>query len=254
MPRRPVASRPLVSPLTYDLKQITSSYLNSGVAPKNIVLALPWYGRQWPTVTNDVNAQVQPDRTLFDRPYNVSYAEAVSGRPAVRPLFRCWRDVCLHGVPDDGRTRLPDDVDRRSTTTMSTRLARSSISRSQGLAGVGIFALGYDDTQPELWKELRVKYRGLVDTTAPTGAVVLDPAERLCQVATAAVDLSASDGTAGSGAVFVRLSNESTVDERRDAGQRADVSGHGEGELAARRSRAGWLGRLGTAPGLCPVA
>jgi hypothetical protein len=43
--------------------------------------------------------------------------------------------------------------------------------QSKGFAGIGIFALGYDDAQPELWKLLRVKYRGLGDTVAPAGQV-----------------------------------------------------------------------------------
>ena len=41
---------PLYSATSYDLKQITNAYLNQ-VAPDKIVMALPWYGREWPTVS-----------------------------------------------------------------------------------------------------------------------------------------------------------------------------------------------------------
>ena len=198
---------PLVSPLTYDLKQITNSYLQY-MPGRNIVLALPWYGRQWPTTTDAVNATVQPDRKLFDRPYNISYADAVQvaeqyGRRLDQTEQSAWTAYQASAGPGCPQTWVEvyyDDVD-----TFGTKLDYVT---SKGLAGVGIFALGYDDTQPELWKLLRVKYRGLVDATAPSGQVSVAPDESFCTPATAHLDLSATDGPDGSGAVFVRLSND----------------------------------------------
>jgi len=57
---------PYDSPLVYDLKQITNSYLKY-VSPTSIVLALPWYGRQWPTVSGELNA-CRPVRSDSVRP------------------------------------------------------------------------------------------------------------------------------------------------------------------------------------------
>ena len=78
---------PLISPRVYDLKQITNAYLGY-VAPPDIVLALPWYGRQWPDDEQRGQRADADDRSLFDRAYNVSYAEAVLDGRAVRPPVR----------------------------------------------------------------------------------------------------------------------------------------------------------------------
>jgi spore germination protein YaaH len=202
---------PLVSPLVFDLKQITGSYLKY-VSPSDLVMALPWYGREWPTVSSAVNSPVQTNRSLYGRPHNIDYADALQlaaqyGRQldtGEMSAYTTFRSTAGPGCPQTWMQVYYDDVD--------TLRAKLDYVSSSGLAGVGIFALGYDNTQPELWKLLRVKYRGLVDNTAPTGQVSLAPGTTVCRATSAAtLTLSASDGTAGSGAVFVRLSNQATT-------------------------------------------
>ncbi len=76
---------------------------------------------------------------------------------------------------------------------------------SKGLAGIGIFALGYDNGRPEFWKLLELKFgrpTPLVDNTAPTGSFELDPGDKLCSAPQVQLDFSLSDGQNGSGAVL----------------------------------------------------
>jgi spore germination protein YaaH len=201
---------PYYSATSYDLKQITNAYLGQ-IQPDRIVMALPWYGREWPTVTSDINAVVQTDRSLFDRPYNIGYQNAIQvaqqyGRivdPGEMSALTQYRYAAGPGCPETWQQVYYDDVE--------TYAYKLDWLRSKGLAGIGIFALGYDGDQPELWKLLRVKYRGLIDTLAPTGQVAVAPDEKFCQTTSARLTLSADDGPAGSGAVYVRLSNSAAT-------------------------------------------
>ena len=103
------------------------------------------------------------------------------------------------GCPQTWMQVYYDDVD--------TLKASFDFISSSRLAGVGIFALGYDNAQPELWEVVaRQVPRARSDSTAPTGHLGLASGTAVCSPTTSTtLMLSASDGTAGSGAVFVRL-------------------------------------------------
>jgi spore germination protein YaaH len=201
---------PMYSPTSYDLIQITNAYLNR-VAPDKIVMALPWYGRQWPTVTAEVNSLTQTDRDLYDRAHNIGYTGALAlaaqyGRqvdPVEQSAYSVFRWRMEPSCPETWKQVYYDDVE--------TLGYKYDWVAAQGLAGIGIFALGYDDAQPELWKLLRVKYRGLVDTVPPTGSVSGVPGAVICSAGDAQMAVNATDGSGGSGAVYVRLSNVSDV-------------------------------------------
>lgn len=202
---------PLSSPTSYDLKQIVNTHLGY-VAPDKIVLALPWYARQWPTQTADVNALVQTDRTLYGRPSNTSYQAALTaaianGRmvdPAEEAAWTVFRWQNCTNCPETWKEVYYDDVE--------TFGYKVDWALSRKLAGIGIFALGYDNGNPEFWQLLRVKFRGLVDTTAPTGSFALDPNDKLCQAPQVSLDFSLSDGQGGSGTVLLRVSNSPGTD------------------------------------------
>src|SRR5205085_3381949 len=68
---------PMFSNTSYDLLQIVRAYLRN-TSPGDVVLALPWYGRQWPTQTSDLNSAVQTNRLLFDRAHNINYDNALA--------------------------------------------------------------------------------------------------------------------------------------------------------------------------------
>jgi hypothetical protein len=100
-----------------------------------------------------------------------------------------------------------DDVD-------SVR-AKVGFALGKGLRGVGIWALGYQGMQPELWSALRLAITGAHDGTPPSGSATLaaqsitGERDGLPIVGDAlTIDLAAADGTRGSGVAFVRISTE----------------------------------------------
>ncbi len=197
---------PLYSPTSFDLKQIANAYLER-VAADKIVMALPWYGRQWPTLTSNVNSEVQSDRRLYDRPHNIGYTNALQlaanhGRqldPAEQSAWTAFQWRYCAEAPDTWKEVYYDDVE--------TLGYKYDWVASKGMAGIGIWALGYDNDQPELWQLLRVKYRGLVDTTPPAGSMnAVDPVAQ-CASPYVRLDFDLDDGVDGSGAVYIRISN-----------------------------------------------
>jgi hypothetical protein len=205
---------PLSSPTSYDLKQIVNTHLGY-VAPDKVVLALPWYAREWPTQTADVNAKVQTDRSLYGRPQNSTYQAGLNaaiayGRqvdPAEEAAWTVFQAPNCEGCPVTWMEIYYDDVE--------TFGYKVDWALSKGLAGIGIFALGYDNGRPEFWKLLEVKFgrpQKLVDNAAPTGTFGLDPGDKLCSAPQVQLDFSLSDGQYGSGTVLLRVSNSSAAD------------------------------------------
>ena len=205
---------PLTSPTSYDLKQIVNTHLGY-VAPDKIVLALPWYAREWPTQTADVNAKVQTDRSLYGRPQNSSYQAGLNaaiqyGRqldPAEEVAWTAYQEPNCAGCPVTWMEIYYDDVE-----TFGYKI---DWALSKGLAGIGIFALGYDNGNPEFWKLLELKFgrpQKLVDNAAPTGSFGLDPGDKLCSAPDVQLDFSLSDGANGSGTVLLAVSNSSATD------------------------------------------
>src|SRR3954453_6266391 len=203
---------PMRSATSYDLVEIANSYLTA-VAANKIVMALPWYGREWPTVTADLNSRVQTDQALYGRAHNIDYADALTyarqyGRSLDATEMTAWtalRGRSCSSCPETWVQVYYDDID-----TLGYKFDWVA---SKGMAGIGIFALGYDGQQPEFWKLLRVKYRGLVDTTPPTGSVSFAAGENLCSPSSVKLSLSAAD-TGGSGVAFARLSTSLDTDAR----------------------------------------
>ena len=203
---------PLYSPYSYDLKQVVNGYL-ADIAPGKIILALPWYGRDWPTETDNLNAWVQQDTSLYDRPRNIGYVNSLNlaianGRrydPVEQSAWTAYRTRYCLDCPETWSEAYYEDVD-------SLGYKYDWAVLEKGLAGIGIFALGYDDQQPEMWKTLRLKFRGLVDTAAPTGSFALASNENLCSAPRVRLDFQLDDGSDGSGAVYVRLSNQAATE------------------------------------------
>ena len=161
---------PMRSPTSYDLVQITNAYLNGLRRTRSSWLCRGTGGSGRPPRLT-VNSLVQEDRRLFDRPRNIGYSAAVDlaatyGRqvdPVEDSAWTVFSTKYCADAPETWKQVYYDDVE--------TLGRKYDWVISQGLAGIGIWALGYDNDLPEMWKLLRVKYRGLVDTSAPTGTI-----------------------------------------------------------------------------------
>jgi spore germination protein YaaH/flagellar hook assembly protein FlgD len=165
---------PLAGP-AYDLADTVRAYTARVPAPR-VILGIPYYGRAWSTVSSAVNARTQ---TGARHGYSVAvnYATAVKlaaehGRRYDGREVSAWtayqKESCTpaHGCVTTWRQLYYDDA--------ATLKARYDLVNRAGLRGVGIWALGYDGSRPELYRALAEKF--LKDTTAPAAGVVALPA------------------------------------------------------------------------------
>jgi hypothetical protein len=90
--------------------------------------------------------------------------------------------------------------------------AKVDYALEQGLAGIGIWALGHEAGREELWWTLRHRLSRIHDVAPPNGSASLDREQVLGEhdgldvvEGSATLRLFASDDTAGSGLAFVRI-------------------------------------------------
>ncbi len=164
------AIAPLAGP-AYDLSETVLAYLDE-VPGSKIILGVPWYGRAWSTVSDELNARTQTG-TKYGPTAAVAYAQAVAagatygarwdGREHVS-WFAYRRENCTkaYGCVTSWRQVYYDD-DR------ALRLKYDLVNRS-GIRGVGIWALGYDGGRAEVWDALADKF--LRDTTPPEAGIL----------------------------------------------------------------------------------
>ena len=126
-----------------DLTRSIDTYLGLGVPKEKLVLGLPWYGLSWPTSSDDAPAPTTGRGT--SRTYSAvrstygidsSRWDSASQTPwiAVSTSDSTWQQIWF----DDER---------------STR-SKYELAVMKGIAGVGIWALGYDGGYRDLWDAL----------------------------------------------------------------------------------------------------
>jgi spore germination protein YaaH len=162
-----------IAPLSgpqYDLADTLLAYLDA-IPASRIVLGIGWYGRAWPTVSDDLNAATRAT-AKYGGSSAVPYAQAVaaaSGRP-VRwdpregtTWFAYRRETCsgAYGCVSTWRQVYYDDV-------RALRLKYDLVNLA-GIRGVGIWALGYEGSHSEVWTAIADKFAR--DTTPPRAAI-----------------------------------------------------------------------------------
>lgn len=117
------------------LERSVADYLADGAAPERLVLGLPLYGRAWNTADASIPA-------------------ASTG--SVGAVF--WADamdaIATHGstLEPGGRSVMVYDGSAQTwTNDVETLRERLQFARTEGLAGVGFWALNYDDGDAALW-------------------------------------------------------------------------------------------------------
>lgn len=130
----------------YTLSRSTTYYENQG-APKNkIILGLPYYGRQWPVVNHTLPASTTGNGTAtFYRNVksNIS-GNFTAGNRNLEPISRSvYYNYFDNGTPWQHFIAEENELGERM-----------DFSVKRGLAGIGIWALGYDDGYTELWDEI----------------------------------------------------------------------------------------------------
>lgn len=141
---------PLVSSFDYGVNRSMTYYQSMGVPAGKLLLGLPYYGREWPVSSNSLPASttgagfavtyrnIRANSTFYN-PANL-YWDYRSYNPYYSYFTSQWRQCFF----DDERSlgAKYDFVNRRQ------------------VAGIGIWALGYDHGYNELWNLIEDKFTG----------------------------------------------------------------------------------------------
>jgi spore germination protein YaaH len=149
----PVA--PLAGWGTYNVDWSIQDHLTWGAPAAKLLLGVPYYGYRWDTSTDLPAASTTPPGTALTygtvQPMISAQEEiwdAVSQTPWLRTQNPGWQQIWF----DDAQSLL----------------AKYQAVQSEGLAGVGIWALGYDDPYTELWNMLHTAFD---QTTSDIGPI-----------------------------------------------------------------------------------
>jgi len=139
----------LTSTFNYNINRSIIYYLNAGVPPNKLVIGLPYYGYDWPTSSNSI-----PSNTIgtgSSRTYktvrnnsNGYYSSSNKGfnMNSYVPYYIYhngteWRQCWIDDAYSFGK--------------------KLELVHKFGIAGIGIWALGYDDGYPDLWNKIEEK-------------------------------------------------------------------------------------------------
>ncbi|HOW97679.1 MAG TPA: glycosyl hydrolase family 18 protein, partial [Kiritimatiellia bacterium] len=130
------------------VQKSVTNYLDLGLSPGKLLLGCPYYGYDWPTVSHAMHADTTGDGTARQYPSAESYAgtygynwDTNSLTPYV--LYGSYRQLWY------------DD-------TNSLGLKYDFVNMKE-LAGIGIWALNYDEGTSDLWDLLASKFAGEAD-------------------------------------------------------------------------------------------
>jgi spore germination protein YaaH/flagellar hook assembly protein FlgD len=158
-----------VSPIggpTYDLADTLAAYV-SRVPASKVILGVPYYGRAWSTSSSALNATTVP-AAQYGASVAVLYEMALqfatdNGRQYDPVEGVAWtsyqRQTCTstYGCVTATRELYYDDAESLA--------AKYDLINSYDIRGVGIWALGYDGSRPELYQILKDKF--ITDTIPP---------------------------------------------------------------------------------------
>jgi spore germination protein YaaH/PKD repeat protein len=142
----------------YTLSRSTSYYLHKGAPLNKLVMGLPYYGREWPTSSTTLGASTTGSGT--SRTYTVVKTNASGNFSAANRQQETdsYTDVFVF---NSGGTRqcyitLEDNFRKRLEHV-----------NQSGIAGIGIWALGYDNGYSELWDAIEDYMTDCYETPCP---------------------------------------------------------------------------------------
>ncbi|MDP9482365.1 MAG: glycosyl hydrolase family 18 protein, partial [Chloroflexota bacterium] len=155
----PVGSIAPLNRSGYDITDTVNAYA-ARVSPSKLILGVPYYGRAWSTGSDKLHAS-NISGTKYGASTSVVYATGIEvlqqhGKRTDPTENVAWtayrRENCTatYGCVNPWRQLYMDDA--------YTLRAKYDLVNRAGLRGVGIWALGYDNARPELWRALGDKF------------------------------------------------------------------------------------------------
>jgi spore germination protein YaaH/putative cell wall-binding protein len=152
---------PITNPHILDVNEAMTAHLQY-VAPSKIIWGVPYYGRVWPTESDQLNARactsasVCPSSKVFSP--GASYSQTFVGAKSLAAQHgRRWDLV--GAVPWVAWYDSANTTWRQAYYDDAVSLgAKYDLVRQRQLAGIGIWALGMDAGTPELWNVITAKF------------------------------------------------------------------------------------------------
>lgn len=138
--------------LTWSLDQ----YAASGVPPQKLILGLPLYGRQWPTATSTVGSARQSASA-----YGGGGPVFVKDLPTAAAGLSVGFDPLEQSVVLTGWDLADTTWTELYYDDAASFAPKAQLALRRGLAGVGLWALGFDRGQSGYWDVLASLHRGL---------------------------------------------------------------------------------------------
>ncbi len=142
-----------VAPLTgtnFNVTRTIDWYISQGIPPAKIIMGVPYYGYDWPVESNA--KQTKTTGTGTPKIYSIAKQDA--------SLFgRKWDDIFMnpwyqYKTMSWQQCWYDDSVSLR---------VKYELALQKKLCGVGMWALGYDNGNPELWNLLRTMFTTSTD-------------------------------------------------------------------------------------------
>jgi len=152
---------PISNPHILDVNEAMTAHLRY-VAPSKIIWGVPYYGRVWPTESDQLNARactsasVCPNSKVFSP--GASYSQTYVGAKSLAAQHgRRWDLV--GAVPWVAWYDSANTTWRQAYYDDAVSLgAKYDLVRQRQVAGIGIWALGMDAGTPELWNVITAKF------------------------------------------------------------------------------------------------
>ncbi|NTV83382.1 MAG: T9SS type A sorting domain-containing protein, partial [Bacteroidales bacterium] len=133
----------------YSLARTISAYETAGLEKEKFILGVPYYGRQWKTVSNSIPSQKLANGTA------VTYANVRNNGSIYNSTHYTWEpnsfSSCYIFFQNNNWNQCFIGLDRDLRK-------KYDIVNYRNLAGIGIWALGYDEGYTELWQAISDKF------------------------------------------------------------------------------------------------
>ena len=139
---------------TYNVGWTIADYITWGAPPEKMLLGVPYYGYRWGTVSGAAGATTTGTgtaRTYAAVAAEVEQYDAQWDTPSLTPWYRGLAPGWFQTWHDDA-------------ASLGNKYSRV---HAEDLAGVGIWALGYDGTRAELWGALHAAFHQPTDVDPP---------------------------------------------------------------------------------------
>jgi hypothetical protein len=139
----------MTSGYDYSLSRTISAYEKEGLDPEKLILGIPYYGRQWRTESGSIPSPILANGTAL------TYAVVRNNESAYKPENYTWEPNSLSSC----YIFFQNDSWYQCFIGLERDLRKKyDIVNYRDFAGIGIWALGYDDGYPELWQAISDKF------------------------------------------------------------------------------------------------